>query len=59
MIEQGIPQYIKENYISKDKVKGKIEELKKELNYDDNIRIYTLKDSYELQIAILQELLGE
>lgn len=48
---------IKKQYIPKQKVKDKIEELKQKLNTDDNIRIYTLKDSYELQIDILQELL--
>ena len=44
-------------YINKSVIEEKIEELKQKLNTDNNIRIYTLKDSYELQIAILQELL--
>lgn len=48
---------IKNNYIPKQKVKDKIEELKQKLNTNNNIRIYTLKESYELQISILQEIL--
>lgn len=48
---------IKNNYIPKQKVKDKIEELKQKLDSDNNIRIYTLKESYELEISILQELL--
>ena len=40
-------------------VKDKIEELKKHYNTDNNIRIYTLKDSYELQATVLEELLEE
>lgn len=48
------------NYvISKQKIKDKIEELKKHYNTDNNIRIYTLKDSYELQATVLEELLKE
>ena len=46
-------------YIPKQKVKDKIEELKKHYNTDNNIRIYTLKDSYELQATVLEELLEE
>ena len=46
-----------DDYIPKKVIKDKIEELKQKLNTDNNIRIYTLKDSYELQISILQELL--
>ena len=34
-----------------------MEKLKQKLNTDNNIRIYTLKDSYKLQISVLQELL--
>ena len=41
------------------KVKDKIEELKEHYNTDNNIRIYTLKGSYELQVAVLQELLED
>lgn len=50
---------VKHNYILKQKVKDKIEELKKHYNTDNNIRIYTLKDSYELQATVLEELLEE
>ena len=46
-----------EFYIDKSVIEDKIEELKQKLNTDNNIRIYTLKDSYELQVSILQELL--
>ena len=46
-----------EFYIDKSVIEDKIEKLKQKLNTDNNIRIYTLKDSYELQISILQELL--
>lgn len=44
-------------YIDKSVIEDKIEELKQNLNTNNNIRIYTLKESYELQISILQELL--
>ena len=47
------------NSIPKQKVKDEIEELKKHYNTDNNIRIYTLKDSYELQATILEELLED
>lgn len=47
----------KEKY--RQKIKDKIEELKKHYNTDNNIRIYTLKDSYELQATVLEELLEE
>ncbi len=47
------------NSIPKQKVKDKIEELKEHYNTDNNIRIYTLKGSYELQVAVLQELLED
>ena len=49
----------KKYFINKQKVKDKIEELKKHYNTDNNIRIYTLKDSYELQATVLEELLEE
>ena len=51
-----IDNYI-EDYIPKIKIKDLIEKLKQNLNSDNNIKIYTLKDSYELQINVLQELL--
>lgn len=41
------------------KIEEKLKELKTKLNSDDKLRIYTLKDSYELQIAILEEILNE
>ena len=47
------------NSIPVQKVKDKIEELKEHYNTDNNIRIYTLKGSYELQVAVLQELLED
>ena len=50
---------IEKEYIPKQKVKDEIEELKKHYNTDNNIRIYTLKDSYELQATILEELLED
>lgn len=51
-----IDDYI-DDYIPKIKIKDLIEKLKQNLNSDNNIKIYTLKDSYELQISVLQELL--
>ena len=51
--------YIQNKSIPVQKVKDKIEELKKHYNTDNNIRIYTLKDSYELQATVLEELLEE
>ena len=51
-----IDDYI-DDYIPKIKIKDLIEKLKQNLNSDNNIKIYTLKDSYELQINVLQELL--
>ena len=45
--------------VNNSKIKDKIEELKKHYNTDNNIRIYTLKDSYELQATVLEELLKE
>lgn len=49
----------KDDSIPRQKVKDKIDELKKHYNTDNNIRIYTLKDSYELQATVLEELLEE
>ena len=57
-VSDRIVEY-KKNSIPKQKVKDKIEELKKHYNTDNNIRIYTLKDSYELQATVLEELLEE
>ena len=51
--------YIQNKSIPVQKVKDKIEELKEHYNTDNNIRIYTLKGSYELQVAVLQELLED
>ena len=46
--------------IPKSKVKEKIEELdKKKLKYDNDLRIYTLRDTFDFQKEVLQELLGE
>ena len=48
------------NSISKDKVKEKIKELDKEkLKYDNDLRIYTLRNTFDFQKEVLQELLGE
>lgn len=44
-------------YIDKSVIEDKIKELKQYLNTNNNIRIYTLKESYELQINTLQEIL--
>ena len=43
--------------VNKYEIQEKIEELKQNLNVDNNIRIYTLKDSYILQIEILEEII--
>ena len=49
---------IKTNYIVKSKVKEKIEELDKEkLKYDNDLRIYTLRNTFDFQKEVLQELL--
>ena len=41
-------------------VKEKIEELDKEkLKYDNDLRIYTLRNTFDFQKEVLQELLGE
>ena len=46
--------------IPKSKVKDKIKELDKEkLKYDNDLRIYTLRNTFDFQKEVLQELLGE
>ena len=46
--------------IPKSKVKEKIEELnKEELKYDNDLRIYTLRNTFEFQKEVLQELLED
>lgn len=41
-------------------IKEKIEELDKEkLKYDNDLRIYTLRNTFDFQKEVLQELLGE
>ena len=46
--------------ILKSLVKEKIEELDKEkLKYDNDLRIYTLRDTFDFQKEVLQELLRE
>ena len=46
--------------IPKSKVKEKIEELDKEkLKYDNDLRIYTLRNTFDFQKEVLQELLRE
>lgn len=59
--EEDATRYKKEleDSIPKQKIIDKIEELKEHYNTDNNIRIYTLKGSYELQVAVLQELLED
>lgn len=53
-------KYIWENYISKAKIKEKIEELEKvKGKYSDTPRLYTAYDTYDFQTNILKELLGE
>ena len=61
IIKEETPQYIKENYILKEKVKDKIEELKNISNTEEledimNRKNYTIT---ELVQYILQELLAE
>ena len=47
-------------YVDKDKIRDKIEELEKEkLKYDNEIRIYTMRESFDFQEMILNELLEE
>ena len=49
-----------ENCISKQVIRDKIEELRKEkLKYDNEIRIYTMRESFNFQEMILNELLEE
>ncbi len=63
VIKEETPQYIKENYISKQKVKDKIEELKKEGNYRtiDNPygRVHFMAEGCDYKIQVLQELIEE
>lgn len=47
------------NSIPKDKIENKIKELEKGLILNNITRLYTLRDSYELQISVLKELLEE
>ena len=48
------------NSIPKSLIKEKIEELDKEkLKYDNDLRIYTLRNTFDFQKEVLQELLGE
>lgn len=55
VIKEETPQYIKENYISVQKVKDKIEELEKEYKYlaEENQRVN------KFEIELLQELIEE
>lgn len=48
-----------ENSIPKEKIENEIKELEKGVIFDNLIRLYTLRDSYELQISVLKELLEE
>ena len=57
--DEAIRRYNFES-IPKSKVKEKIEELDKEkLKYDNDLRIYTLRDTFDFQKEILQEILEE
>lgn len=62
-IKEETPQYIKENYIPVQKVKDKIEELKKEGDYRtaDNPygRIHFMEEPCDYKIQVLKELLEE
>lgn len=49
--------YFNENLIPISFINEMQEKLKKKLNCDNNIRIYTLRDSYLLQISVLDELI--
>lgn len=49
--------YFNENLIPISFIKEMQEKLMKKLNCDNNIRIYTLRDSYMLQHSILDELI--
>lgn len=56
----GMAKYLKDNYIFKSKAIEKIEELDKEkLKYDNDLRIYTLRNTFDFQKEVLQELLRE
>ena len=56
VIKEETPQYIKENYISKEKVKDKIEELEEEKKYYySQYKIEELND----KIQVLEELIEE
>ena len=59
VIKEETPQYIKENYISKQKVKDKIEELKRNpLKIEQNDKYYYETHAYnKIIISVLQELL--
>lgn len=48
-----------EDCIPKSVIQDEIEELESKLNVNNNIRLYTLKDSYELQMTVLEELLNK
>ena len=51
---------MEKDYISKDVIRDKIEELEKlKREYDDTPRLYTAYDSFDFQINILKEILGE
>lgn len=59
VIKEETPQYIKENYISVEKVKDKIEELQKgPLKIKENNKYYYETEAYnKIIIQVLQELL--
>ena len=60
VIKEETPQYIKENYISKEEVKDKIEELKQEKGKHGNCLIEMYEDELvNRDIKILQELIEE
>ena len=61
VIKEETPQYIKENYISKEKVKDKIEELKNNpLKIKQNDKYYFETHAYnKIIIGVLQELIEE
>lgn len=56
VIEEETPQYIKENYILKEKVKDKIEELEKD-EYSKYYYMFLEERDLKYTIQILQELL--
>lgn len=59
VIKEETPQYIKENYISVEKVKDKIEELQNgPLKINENNKYYYETEAYnKIIIQVLQELL--